>query len=271
MNWLIDSSSPPATGWQQKGGSHAIFLRTGHLDLVIFSSTQECDNSKWWLWKQNSTWVFLPLKTSEPSATAKTPHPFYQAKRNLDSYLVQKYPSILCKAFVFPGKVISFVLKWPARWSPATFSSQQPKHPTERPVEIASIATRTQSLVGSPTRCVNTADWVQQGSGAKQAVPMHGTGPESEHSPTARCPLAALIWFWDCFIFCVSVTKRSARRKAADSIRWWEIISGRDCNRFYKPPPGGGRRWKRKTATCPVWIHRMWTQCREDNHFKRLN
>lgn len=63
------------------------------------------------------------------------------------------------------------------------------------------MATRTQSLVGSPTRCVNTAECVQQRSRARQAAPVHGTGPESERSPSARCPLAALIWFWDCFIF----------------------------------------------------------------------
>lgn len=33
----------------------------------------------------------------------------------------------------------------------------------------------------------------------------------------------------------------------------------------------GGKWGEKKTATCPVWIHPMWKQRREDNHFKRLN
>lgn len=254
-------------------------LHTGCLGSVISSSPQECDDSKWPLSKQtcrnvkalhDCTRVFLPLKTSEPSATATTPDPFCQPKRNADSYLVQKYPSSYARHFVFPRKVISFVLEWQQRWYSATFSSRQPRCPAERPVEIVSIATRTQSLVGSPP-CANTADCVQRGGRAK-------TGSASAlDRPWIRAlafppvgPLAALIWFWDCFIFCVSVTKGSARRKAADSIRWWKIISERHADRFYKPPHRK-EKTKQKPATCPVWIHPMWKQCREDNHFKRLN
>lgn len=83
-------------------------------------------------------------------------------------------------------------------------------HYTDRPdpqVEVATTAMRTQSLTGFTP--LNTANCVQWGPRPKPGKPaLLGTelcSSTAHPAPTGH-PLAALIQFWDCCVFCVAVT-----------------------------------------------------------------
>lgn len=107
LSELTDYIIAPCSNLAAKQGSDemlfSFFLHTGCLDSVSFSSpkrvTTPIDHfSKRTRRNVKALRAYVShLKCPSRQATAPTPDPFCQPKKNADSYLVQKYPSFYAR------------------------------------------------------------------------------------------------------------------------------------------------------------------------------